>query len=749
MILNKRVLLPRRRGVNLHLIALAAFATVFVIQILLNMFIPAMRSLPDEMGAVSYAAYLAGYDWTYVLTHPAMYYGNGMFPFLLPFFLLVKNTSVLLQCLLGMAAFLRAIPAFLACQLLYRYFAIKKPLFLYLSGVACAFFAPTRATNIDNEPLLIFYCWLIFYCLVAVQHAHKRTFQKAILSFTIALLCALSLTAHTRALLYICAVLFTILVFAIFTKKALVNLPVFFISFGGFYFASTLFNTYITNLLFPATGNQTTTNTPAALTDSLSASIHVFFSGTGILSFFDMLFSNLWVVFIFSGGVLFFVFALLCARTKMLCVCRFRQKGTCDNTDLFFPALFCVSGFLAALLGLAITWLPQAIAVHELGGNLSRGNFYLRYFGNFFGPLLLVFLVYLYQKHFSKRTLRIAAICSGAFLLFCVGICCVSFLQNVSSDYSKNLDWFYYFAPFSGNFTQWPNATQNLSYFICATTVSLWLAYIIFRGTKKDNVTQVVVCMLVMLLYQYIYGVFFFDVPFSTSKNYYGASNAVCALREENSSCLLNADAFYYSHDGFGAQYNVQFQFPSYQVITSLEDISHKKDNIVLSNKLLSQYDLPTDTYQYVQLDDNEFLYINDAIRIQTLQKSGYTILPMKESTEIPRADLFCNEQGMIGNTGVLLLPGGVQYGPYYTLPAGYYTVEINGRKLNEAKFGVTTQNGEKSLPITSIVSFSTYCKYTFTLTQETKKVEFASQNSSTANVLLESIFLGYQPLEK
>ena len=35
-----------------------------------------MRSFPDEIGAVALGAKFAGLDWSYVLVHPAYYYGS-------------------------------------------------------------------------------------------------------------------------------------------------------------------------------------------------------------------------------------------------------------------------------------------------------------------------------------------------------------------------------------------------------------------------------------------------------------------------------------------------------------------------------------------------------------------------------------------------------------------------------------------------------------------------------------------------
>ena len=95
-----------------RVMALLAFTMVFVFQIILNLNIPTMRSIPDEIGSMAYAAKITGHNWNYVLTHPSLYYGSGTFLLQLPFFVLVKNPLILYQCLLGVAAFLHAVPAY-------------------------------------------------------------------------------------------------------------------------------------------------------------------------------------------------------------------------------------------------------------------------------------------------------------------------------------------------------------------------------------------------------------------------------------------------------------------------------------------------------------------------------------------------------------------------------------------------------------------------------------------------------------
>ena len=135
-----------------------------------------MRSLPDEIGAIAFAAKLVGYDWNYVLTHPEMYYGSGTIFFTYPLFCIVKDPLILYQCLLGVGAFLHALTAFIAGEILTKYYKEEfSSISIIIISAICAFITPTRTSNIDNEPMLVLICWIIVYLIMRLQHSVTKT----------------------------------------------------------------------------------------------------------------------------------------------------------------------------------------------------------------------------------------------------------------------------------------------------------------------------------------------------------------------------------------------------------------------------------------------------------------------------------------------------------------------------------------------------------------------------------------------
>ncbi len=617
---NRKIIKSRWLGVY-------AFSIVFLFQVMLNLLIPCMRSLPDEMGAVALAANLSGYDWNFVLTHPPMYYGSGSFVFMLPFFKLIKNPLILYQCLLGVGAFLYAVPAFIACRILQKYFRITENAFLIVGmGVVSALFTPTRATNIDNEPMLVLLCWLMVYLIIVLQDDISNKKRTGI-SILFAVLLAVSYLSHTRALLYTVVAIIVIAIYWIITKKRLVNIWVFGITYLVSMTVVSFLVKIIKQTLFTSNAEVIVKNTPEEVTANAVNNFQSMFSFTGIRSFLDLFTSNIWVMCVYSSGIIIFVFLLFILKTKSNIKIRFIAKKTVPNRDIYFPMLFCCMGILISLLGLCIIWLPNAMAVHLEETNLSRGHFYLRYYGNYFGPLILIFFIYVWniKDEIVNKIKLIGGIVPAiisAFAIYCV----LSFLGMTTIRYQYSIDWFYYFAPFSGMVNSWPNTIQTLSYFCCATIVSFIFWLLLLKFSISGKYKCIVISLVFFFSWQYIYGVTRFDAPYAKSEDYYQSVDSTYNLYERAPEIFDDTDTLFYYNQTYGPAYIVQFMFPQYKVITDLELLENSEENIILTNELLDNEKVENGDYKYVQLDDNEYLYLNSKSKQKILKDEGYRL---------------------------------------------------------------------------------------------------------------------------
>ena len=613
--------------------AFVAFLIVFLIQICLNLFIVCMRSLPDEMGAVALAAKWVGYDWNYVLTHPSMYYGSGTSILLYPFFVIIKNPLVLYQCLLGVGAFLHAVPAYIACRIIQKYYIITNKIFNIISiGVLCGFFTPTRATNIDNEPMLIVLCWLCVYLIVVLMHSETKK-KKIAMSILLSGILSISYFSHTRAILYGVVLIIVVIIYKVFTKKWLVNIP----SFLGIYIVGMLFSSkliqHIKATLFVSNTLEVVKNTPEEILNSAVGNTQTLFSKVGIHSFIDLFFSNIWVISVFSCGIILYciwyiVFKVWKSIRKSK---KTGKRFNISDKSFVFPALFCILGIFISIIGLCIIWLPNAVAVHSQNANLSRGHFYLRYYGNYFAPLMLFFIINvrkIIEINTDRRNLKSFLYTSGIVAIMAV-YSVISFLGMATIRYSHNLDWFYYFAPLSGMLNSWPNTIQTLSYFACATLISLIVLFMLIYMIKYKKRKSALILGVGILIWQYAYGVLKFDKPYSASENYYMSVDTFYDVYHNNKEVFDGIDEIYYFNDIYGPQYIVQFMIPNKKVITDLELIDVEEENLVLTNSVESSIIAELDVEQYVcfQLDENEYIYTNIEKVINLLKNLGYLVV--------------------------------------------------------------------------------------------------------------------------
>lgn len=583
-----------------------------------------MRSLPDEIGAIAFAAKLVGYDWNYVLTHPEMYYGSGTIFFTYPLFCIVKDPLILYQCLLGVGAFLHALTAFIAGEILTKYYKEEfSSISIIIISAICAFITPTRTSNIDNEPMLVLICWIIVYLIMRLQHSVTKT-QKILFSILLGFILGFAYLSHTRAIMYAIVIFAIFILYYLMTHKILVNIFFFLVSLSGSYFSFGIIVEHIRGKIFTnhEISGGIVSNSPVALINSVTNGGNSLLSPEGVKGFFDLLMGNIWIMYIFSGGLISLVIYAAIKITCQLIIHKLKNNKCADSTDIYFPFMYCILGLTATLIGLCITWIEDGIKVNTLQSNLSRGHFYLRYYGNFIAPLFLFLFIFIRQQKLSvsqKSVYRILVV-----IVFIFDYCLLGFVCTALKSYTKHVDWFYYFAPFSLKFEKWPDCTQNIFYFLISTIV-VTIIFLILSYLSNKNIERMTIVLLFFVIWEYGYGVFMFDRPYAMSDNYYLAANSLYELNKADNSVLENCDTVFYYNKAHGPGYIVQFIIPDKKVITDLTLIKTSEDNVIISSEILNN-EIIDDTYSYAKLDDNEYLYTNNEKRKNKLAQLGYLV---------------------------------------------------------------------------------------------------------------------------
>lgn len=602
------------------------FLGVWIFQIVLNQWEPVMRSLPDEFGAVAAASYYAGCDWSYVLEQAGMYYGFGTGILFYPFFVWLKDPLLLYQVLLAGGAFLRSIPVFLVFDIYHNKMKYDKLPQVVLLGVIAVLIAPTRATNIDNEPMLILMGWLIAYLIICLQDSvgWKHIMQSALL----AVILAYGGLVHTRSVIYVITVLVVCVLYHMVKKKALVNYPVLISLYAGGYFLAQRMVKQVQETVYVSTeminggvSDTPMTNTMENVTGSLPILIRQFFTLDGLRNWIELVCSNLWVGFVFTGGLLLAVIAgvcVLCGRKAA------HVWGKRDSEPLygakekiFFALLFAVVAYLLFLAGLGLLWGNEAQAVRENGEGIGRGFFYLRYTCSTMGPLIVLGLILLTESHLE----RIGTIVSMGVLLVTSQCTLWNGLRSSMQNGNYKGDWFGYFTPLSGSMTGWEDSAHPMQYYLIATIVAAVILLVVYGMCKRTVAVLVIIASLT--IYQYTYSAVRWDGEYSQSENYYGAVDGLLSSGLSGEELFEGADYVYYDNVNWGTQFVVQFALGKLSVYYGLPQ-EDDADIIIMTNNADRVRGLLTyDTSEYVVyvLDENEYIMVNDAARIDHLNQ--------------------------------------------------------------------------------------------------------------------------------
>ena len=396
---------------------------------------------------------------------------------------------------------------------------------------------------------------------------------------------------------------------------------------GGAFFSfgtSIILSNRLRDSLFSSKDTLQVSNTAQEAVTSVMGNLKMVFSKIGSSSLLDLFTGNIWVIFVFSCGIITIITIYILIKIFLVLNLRWRMKSGIELECIFIPSVFCIIGLCASLGGVVIKWLPEGIAAHELVESISRGHFYLRYYGNFFGPCFLWFIYYFViqkEKRYTKLSLYLTS------MLTSISICYFTFsvLVKNTNVFPENTDWFYYFAPFSTSNGSWPSIKQDLSYYFSATVVVLFICAVLYILILKKHFSLALGLISLTLIWQYTFGVLKFDKPYSESYNYYQSADSIYELSLESPELFEDYDKLYYYNEVYGPEYIVQFLIPDKLVITDLDSLEKDDANLILSNERLKGEDFEG-IYWYAKLDENEFLYTNSLRTKQILQTEGYTV---------------------------------------------------------------------------------------------------------------------------
>lgn len=613
-------------------ITIALFVGVLIFHEILNLNIHNPWAMGDEIGVLSTSAFFSGYDWRTVLQAPSdygagvNYYGGGFGILFTPLFTILKKRPYLLyQLILLICSTIQSIPCILAYKLLYNHFKINNRIYCILFSIASSFFVASRATNAMNENMIILCMWIVAYIIVILATDKCSTGKKGGLSAVVSFILAYSYTVHSRALIiygvFVCCIFFALIVY----KKKLVLFKVFIPSSMLFYYIASLFNNYILNNVFlpinKVEGVVQNTGT-SAIVSVIGQFSDVF---RNLRAYLDLFISNLFSMGMVTGGLLiisFLIFICFFFRGIIL-----RIKGISEDSDVqrsTVLGLFVFGCTIGMLLLFSMHWLSTSI--DSLSNNeATRGYFYLRYMGAFWGPGMVIMALDIWRSKDSQNKCFIFTwIATVALLFLSFAYIQFSILKRLNGKYDPQLDYFHFFSPFNGQ--KYGDYTNDLLLYravIIITIIIILIGVMIYF--KKIIMTAVLVT--VFIVYQYTYLALNFDAPYAM---YMHSSTSSITDIVLNNNIYIDNLYFPLVTGKWEVPYLVQYYLPEVDIIKEFPDASEENVVMVVFKELDSdEYDLKE--FYFALLQDGSYVYVKGNEIRQKLEGIGLTFLKSRE----------------------------------------------------------------------------------------------------------------------
>ncbi len=182
----------------------------------------------DEVGTLANSAYMAGYDWTEtVYTMGGFYYKYGISLLYAPFLKFIDDPYIVYKAMLSLNCLLYAFVPVMAYAILRKHLR-KTRMYAVLVSAACAMIPSCFIFQLyaKADSILIVLPWVVLYLLMELNGTEKGK-KKTLFSFSLSFICIFAYMVHTRGIVIIIAVILTLLIVGLISKKCLVNIPVF------------------------------------------------------------------------------------------------------------------------------------------------------------------------------------------------------------------------------------------------------------------------------------------------------------------------------------------------------------------------------------------------------------------------------------------------------------------------------------------------------------------------------------------
>jgi hypothetical protein len=694
----------------------------------------------DEIYVVEQSAWFAGLDVPQMGTY---YYGYFQALLYSPLFWFLKDPVHIYQGMLIINAVEASLIAVIAYRILHNYFRVPKKSSVLISVASGLFPSLVLVSKIAwNEVALYILIWLIFLLFIKELCNENNNRQKKLSSALIAVLCVFAYGAHNRALLYIIVFCILVIILAIIRKKQIVNLLAFFSVLAICFIANAFLVQYLKSTLWIGTS---LINTP----EEEILNLQFLFHWDTVKLFLKSVVGNLFSSFNSTFGLT--ALGLIANLTLVFRYIANHKKKQHTQRDFFefSISLSLLLLYVGAVLVCSLFYMQSYISDSNFDRMLT-----IRYIDNISGLLIFYTLYLIWEKFNSVKkhlwtTIPLYAAVSILFFRYTFPLLQNSVL-NIWQALPSSI-----FIDFYKTGTLSP---ENMSaYAIFSFSIFLILFLLIWFRKKTIHF------FIVFALFAYIDVTVYFKNIQYPSVSSYNLAQSLNEIVNKLSTATKAGTNFYFDEDSgarAGYIYNSLFDPFIYTDYVNFDINKNPYDQtIYVTSKIdlsLIQpgiYTMPIPYKEHAALGNREpyfkdkYLVIDGESAADELLAQGYRLY--KEGYPFPQ-ELFVTGNARFTDNSIALDNGGIQFGPYFNLPAGKYEVIVEGENLQSALFNITGLNGNVTYDYTIPSLSDNRAVYRFELpenmlqlsTEEFERIEFININTSNRPIKINNMIL-------
>lgn len=590
-----------------------AFGLAFIPRFLLIFGVVPLRTVTDEMITIAGGAYFAGLDWSAILSYSGRYYGSGFTMLFSWIFKLTDNPIIIYRVILTGCVIVQALVALICFDIMYKSLGIHNKKFVCVASISCSYCVVTRATIVYNEHILIFISWLIAWVLIKLVERDISDKKKIGYSFVLISVLVYSLTVHTRSYTYWISVAMVVILYYWTYRKSFLSIKVVGIGCLGGGAVYGLLDILKKGMYLVQDGEYLSNSKVYV------SGVHYILSSQYWEGWLNIVLGQINTISVITGGLIVIGIVLGAAllwnglmRKKTLV----SKNGSLDVEKIYWiVCVFFGAAIVMTILAQSFSWLSgvgnEMMGISTEGGYPYKAFTYVRYFGPYCGPVLMIILSFLYQ--FRSVAYRYIKVAIGILMGIHVYWVMVIVPRICNNKYPVEA-----FLPFCRwNFSETPRlrtylaGTVVLVIFVC---VFLWL----YRRKKMILITLM---LMVLLSYQYIYNAIYYDNSYRNNINYEACEESYDLIKSLEKEVELPKKVYVVDGREIENQqifYEYQFLLNRYKIIPGMPE-ENEAEAIVLSNTNLEM----DDSFKAVKLDEDVFVYVKGK-EIQEKIEHGY-----------------------------------------------------------------------------------------------------------------------------